>query len=326
MITDFSEPGGVFPSDNFLSNEAGYQEVIPALLKTLKPGGAYFGVGPEQNFTYIVALQPKIAFIIDIRRQNMLEHLFYKALMETSADRVEFLSRLFSRPRIDSTANSTPEMFFRAYKLSHPIPSFFETNIRRVVEYLEKQKGFKLSDQDKAGIRYVAQAFFKSGPNLSYTFTRGYGDSRRMPSYSDLMTESDGVSRNWNFLATEDQFQAIRAMQKNNLIVPLVGDFAGPKAIRSVAQYVQEHASTVRAFYTSNVEQYLFQDNASWKRFYDNVAFLPTDSTSTFIRYVLEAERYGRYRTSLISTMTSTMNAYRGGGIQQYYDIVKLSR
>jgi len=325
-ITDFSEPGGVFPSENFLSNESGYQEVIPALLKTVKPGGTYIGVGPEQNFTYIVALQPKIAFIIDIRRQNMLEHLFYKALMETSTDRAEFLSRLFARPAVHSMANSTAEALFRACKLGHPISSLFETNIRHVVEYLEKQKGFTLSDQDKAGIRHVAQAFFKSGPNLSYTFTGGYGDSRRMPSYSDLMTESDGVSRNWNFLATEDQFQAIQRMQRSNLIVPLVGDFAGPKAIRSVAQYVQEHGSTVRAFYTSNVEQYLSQDSKNWKRFYDNVAFLPTDSTSTFIRYVVEADRYDRARTSLTSTMTSTINAYRGGAIQQYYDIVRLSR
>ena len=325
-ITEFSEPGGVFPSENFLSNESGYQEVIPALLKTVKPGGTYIGVGPEQNFTYIVALQPKIAFIIDIRRQNMLEHLFYKALMETSTDRAEFLSRLFARPGVRLTANSTPDAVFRAYKSGRPLRALFETNIRRVVDFLVSEKGFKLSDQDKAGIRQVAQAFFKSGPNLNYTFTGGYGDSRRMPSYSDLMTESDGVSRNWNFLATEDQFQAIQRMQKCNLIVPLVGDFAGPKAIRSIARYVQEHRSTVRIFYTSNVEQYLFQDNDKWKRFYESVLFLPTDSTSTFIRYVLEAERYGRARTSLTSIMTSTMNAYRGGGIQQYYDIVRLSR
>src|SRR5262249_56964435 len=102
---------------------------------------------------------------------------------------------------------------------------FFETNIRRVVEYLENEKGFRLSGQDKAGIRRVAQAFFKSGPDLSYSFIGGYSDSRRMPSYSDLMTESDGVSRNWNFLATEDQFREIRRMQTSNLIVPLVGDF-----------------------------------------------------------------------------------------------------
>src|SRR5262245_35854814 len=81
MVTDFSEPGGYFRSENLLSNESAYQTVIPALRKTLSSGGVYLGVGPEQNFTYIVALEPKMAFVVDIRRQNMLEHLLYKALM-----------------------------------------------------------------------------------------------------------------------------------------------------------------------------------------------------------------------------------------------------
>jgi hypothetical protein len=326
MITDFSESGGYFPSDNFLSNESGYQNVIPALVKTLKPGGVYIGVGPEQNFTYIVALQPKIAFIIDIRRQNMIEHLFYKALMETSADRAEFLSRLFARPGAESAANSTPEALFRACKSRRRVAAFFETNITRVVEYLENQKGFNLSDEDKAAIRHVAQAFFESGPDLSYSFIGGYGNFKRMPSYADLVMESDGVSRNWNFLATEEQFQAIQRMQKSNLVVPLVGDFAGPKAIRSVAQYVQEHGSTVHAFYTSNVEQYLLQDGGNWRQFYDNVAFLPTDATSSFIRYVVNGWRSGRQGASLTSTVDSIMAAYRYGQIQGYYDVVSRSR
>ena len=63
-----------------------------------RPASAYVGVGPDQNFTYIAALKPRIAFIVDIRRQNMLLHLMYKALIEMSPTREEFLSRLFSRP------------------------------------------------------------------------------------------------------------------------------------------------------------------------------------------------------------------------------------
>jgi hypothetical protein len=326
MVTDFSEPESYFPSDNFLSNESGYQDVIPALLKTLKPGGAYIGVGPEQNFTYIAVLQPKIAFIIDIRRQNMLEHLFYKALMETSADRTEFLSRLFARPGVEAPPNSTPEVLFSACRLSRPSPSFFETNVRHILKYLREQKGFKLTDRDEAGIRHVAEAFFKSGPELRYTFIGGYGDKRRWPSYAELMTESDGVSRNWNFLATEDQFRLIQRFQKDNLIVPLVGDFAGAKTIRSVARYVGQQGSTVRIFYTSNVEQYLFQDKERWKRFYDNLLLLPADSTSVLIRYVLDGPEYGRPRTSLTSRVWSMMNAYRGGRIQDYYEVVNLSQ
>jgi hypothetical protein len=327
MVVDFSEDSGVFPSENFLSNESGYQRVIPALLKTVKPGGVYIGVGPEQNFTYIVALRPKIAFIIDIRRQNTLEHLFYKALMETSAGRAEFLSRLFGRPtRMAPPIDSTSEELFRVCDTSLPNREFFEANVAHILEYLKNEKGLKLSGEDAVGIRHVAQTFFRSGPGLTYAFTGGYGDSRKMPSYADLMTESDGVARNWNFLASEDQFRAIQAMEKNNLIVPLVRDFAGDKAIRSVARYVQDHGSRVRAFYTSNVEQYLFHDNKKWKRFYNNVLVLPTDSTSSFIQYVLDSRAYDRQQTSLISRIDRTKNAYRLGLLQSYYDLVKLSQ
>src|SRR5262245_52963816 len=97
MVTDFSEPGDFFLNGNVVSNEDDYQAVLPALSKTVKQGGVYLGVGPEQNFTYIAATQPSIAFIVDIRRQNMLAHLLYKALFELSSNRVDFISRLFSR-------------------------------------------------------------------------------------------------------------------------------------------------------------------------------------------------------------------------------------
>src|SRR6185369_10669602 len=97
MIVELSEPGGTYPYENFVSNEVTLQDVIPALKVTTKPGGTYIGVGPEQNFTYISALQSKLAFVIDIRRQNMLELLMYKALFELSSDRADFVGKLFSR-------------------------------------------------------------------------------------------------------------------------------------------------------------------------------------------------------------------------------------
>ena len=84
MIVDLSEPGGTYPYENFVSNELQYQDVIPALKATTKPGGVYIGVGPEQNFTYASVLQSKLAFVIDIRRQNMLELLMYNALFDMS--------------------------------------------------------------------------------------------------------------------------------------------------------------------------------------------------------------------------------------------------
>jgi len=70
-----------------LSNELAFQYVIPELLEQAKQSRVYMGVGPEQNFTYMWALQSKMGFIIDIRRQNMLTILLHKALFEMSADR-----------------------------------------------------------------------------------------------------------------------------------------------------------------------------------------------------------------------------------------------
>jgi hypothetical protein len=328
MIADFSEAGGYFRSENLLSNETGYQQVIPILKNTVRTGGVYLGVGPEQNFTYMVGVAPKMAFIVDIRRQNMLEHLLYKALMELSADRAEFMSRLFSRQRPQSLSeNPSADALVEAYENAPSSEALFEANLRWVLDYLENEKGFALSPQDETGIRRVYTAFFESGPDLTYTFIGGYGGGfRGMPTYADLMTETDGRSRNWSFLADEDQYGMIRRLQKDNLIVPLVGDFAGPKAIRSVAAYLKEHNAVLSVFYTSNVEQYLFQDDENWKRFYSNVETLPVDSSSSFIRYVLNSWRFSRRSRSLLSPINDVVWAYNRGRIRSYYDVIGMSR
>ena len=70
LTVDLSEPNGSFQSENLVGNERPLQLVVPRL-KAMPRGGVYLGVAPDQNFTYIVALEPKIAFIVDIRRGNL---------------------------------------------------------------------------------------------------------------------------------------------------------------------------------------------------------------------------------------------------------------
>jgi hypothetical protein len=190
MVTEFSEAGGSFRSDNFVSNETMYQWVIPELLRTTKPGGVYLGVGPDQNFTYIVALKPKISFIFDIRRQNMLTHLMYKAVFEQSTDRADFLARLFSRPRppkIDTAM--TANALFAAFGASPPDSVAFRRNIASIRDRLIKHHGFKLSDDDVRTISYVYEAFVSAGPDLTYNFgprgMNGFGRGGCLP-YADL--------------------------------------------------------------------------------------------------------------------------------------------
>ena len=115
------KPNGNFRSDNLVSNEIRFQDVIPALVRNAKPGGIYIGVGPEQNFTYIASLRPRMAFIVDVRRGNVDLHLMYKALFELSADRADFVSRLLSRRRPEGlTQASTADQIFSAFSRRLP--------------------------------------------------------------------------------------------------------------------------------------------------------------------------------------------------------------
>ncbi len=332
LVTDFSEEGGAFLSDNFVSNERLFQHVLPDLRQHEVSGGAYLGVGPEQNFTYVVALKPKIAFIFDIRRQNMIQHLMYKALFELSTDRATFISLLFSRaqpPNLDKESSATE--LFDAFRGIAPDPEVYQQNLQAIKDRLIKDHGFKLTGEDEANLDYVFSAFFIGGPTLAYSRT---GPRGIMPSYEELMTQTDQQGERRSYLATEENFAAIRQFEINNLLVPLVGDFAGPTAIRAVSAYLKEHNTTVTAFYTSNVEQYLFRsEDSSWKRFYTNVSTLPVDERSVFIRAVVRT-RFGElspvpvirpgvsHLETALYPIADLIAAFKSEMIQNYYDIV----
>ena len=335
LITDYSEAGGFFRFDNFISNEALFQHVLGRLKETTKPGGVYLGVGPDQNFTYIVALRPRIAFIVDIRRQNMLEHLMYKALIELSADRADFLSRLFARQRPENIGpESTPEELFKAFRNVPAELDLFFANLDAIKTQLEERHGFKLSAEDEASIQYIFRAFYVGGPNLTYIgpVTPRFAVRNRMPSYADLMMQNDGEGQNHSYLSSEDNFGILKDLEQRNLIVPLIGDFAGPKTIRSVGTYLKQQNAVVTAFYLSNVEQYLFQQNDDWSRFYENVATLPLDSNARFIRSVFNGYAYnlranGYFRSdSLLASIPDLLEAFNAGKIETYYDVIRMSQ
>ena len=145
------------------------QHVIPELIKTVPSGRAYLGVGPEQNFTYIAALKPSIAFIVDIRRGNLNLHLLYKALFELSADRSEFVSRLFSKRRPDGlTATATPGEIFKGYWDIETGEALYKQNVEAIRNHLTKTHKLPLTADDLRGIETVYYAFYWYGPIIQY--------------------------------------------------------------------------------------------------------------------------------------------------------------
>jgi hypothetical protein len=130
------------------------------------------------------------------------------------------------------------------------------------------------------------------------------------------MTMDDGAGRQRSYLSSEQNFQYLKDLEARNLIVPVVGDFGGSRALRGVGRYARDNGVTVAAFYLSNVEQYLRQDG-KWDAFCANVASMPLDSTSTFIRSVRgggggarrgqpAAARFGMFTSSLGEMQSET--------------------
>jgi hypothetical protein len=231
-----------------------------------------------------------MGFIFDIRRQNAIEHLMYKALFEISPTRDGFVSHLFSIKSPDKVpATARANGLFLAFDGLKGDRTYYTQNLAAIENTLSKHK-FSLSSDDLKKVEYIYDVFFRAGPDIDYKFASSWPPGMApAPTYVQAMTHTDADKRAWSFLATEENYQFVREMQLKNLVIPIVGDFAGPKAVRAVSGYIKEHNGIVSAFYLSNVEVYLGEPRGSREKlqdFYQNAATLPADSTSLYIRFV----------------------------------------
>jgi len=273
-----SEPAGEFRhSDNLVSNEGLFAYNVQ-LLRSRR--GVYLGVGPEQNFSYIARLEPVMAFIIDIRQENRNLHLMYKALFESANDRADFLSLLFARARPRGLSPDTSVRDLFAIYASVASSSAQQNATARLVrERLLTTHRFPLSSDDLASIDRALSAFAADGPGIHYG--RSLPPTAAGPSYRTLMTATDARGQSRSYLATEDAFAFVKSLQMRNLIVPIVGDFAGPTTVRRVGDYVRDHGGVVSAFYGSNVQVYL--SNEQMAAFCANLSTLPSESDAWYI-------------------------------------------
>jgi hypothetical protein len=305
LETDISEPGGYFRiTDNYTSNEREVGELFTGLRERGVKGGVYLGVGPEQNLTYIAAIRPAMAFICDIRRQAVMQHLMFKAIFELSKDRADFISLLFSKPRPAGLDSTTPiQKMWEAYFTVSTDQGLSTKTYDRIVELLTKTHGFKFSEDESQQLREVFAAFSAFGPSITTrgSAVGGRGMGGNGMTFADLTGwATDGNGQPQSFLSTEDNFRTVKSLEDRNLVIPVSGDFGGPKAIRAIGAYLKAQGGVVSAFYVSNVEQYLFQDQKN-REFYANVATLPVNDMSVFIRPYSMRRGSGGAMTSLCS-------------------------
>ena len=284
QIAALSEPDGYFDTDNLISNERSYLEVLPDLDRRNLRGGAYIGVGPDQNFTYIAHIRPSIAFILDIRRDNLLLHLLFKAIFQQARTRVEYLALLFGRPvpaDLDSWRDSTiaqlTEYINRPRLESKSLDAM---HVR--LEGIVKDFGVPLSADDLATIDRFHGDFITSGLELQFHSTGRFPQSY-YPTYKDLLLETDGKGKQRNYLASEEAFQFVKSLQQRDRVIPVVGNVSGPSALVGIGRLLGEKGETLSAFYASNVEFYLSRQG-SYQRFVSNLGRVPHTNRSVVIR------------------------------------------
>jgi hypothetical protein len=154
-VNRLSEPGGYFPADNLVSNETSYLEVAETLADHFPQGGVYMGVGPDQNFNYISRLRPHWAFILDIRRQNMLQHLMFSALFTDSPDPYQFLcgssrGRARSRRRASALGDRVDA---GALDELQPQPAVLARTQAAVLKHIQTRLDFVLAEDDQRELR-----------------------------------------------------------------------------------------------------------------------------------------------------------------------------
>jgi hypothetical protein len=328
LIRDLSEPEGYFDTDNFISNEKGYLKVLPLFAKLGAAGGAYLGVGPDQNFSYIAELRPEIAVIIDIRRQNQIEHLFFKALFELSPSREISLQRLFGRRlpgATESRAQSSITSLMDEIEASEIDRDFARESLRDVDSrigawHLDLQPG------DLEKVEYTARAFIEGGPGLRF---RSYNrpSSSRYPTCRSLFQETDSAGRFVNYLASEERYQRIRALQLQNRIIPVVGNLAGKASLRRIADEIRARKLEISCFYLSNVEFYLFGDS-TWKDYVANMQNLPWSARAILIRSVSNnwrshpASLPDYYMTTILQRAAVFLENEKNGRHSSYWNVV----
>lgn len=323
-----SDRGGYFDTDNLISNEQSLLHPLSALSQRGIRGGVYIGVGPDQNFNYIARTAPRLAIIADIRRDNLLHHLLFKALFAASRNRSEFLALWLGRPvpapsarvaawPIDSLvawAGRTPSTIASADMALRAVRS-------RVMTY-----GIPLDSQDLATIARFHRAFIAEGIGLRFTST-GRAPREYYPTLGQLLAERDLTGQQTSYLASEQAYRVVQSLERRNLVIPVVGDLAGPRVLPALATLLRERDDRVSVLYTSNVEDYLIRAG-TFSTFVQHVRALPRTPNSVVIRswfggpgsHPLNVAGY--YTTQLVEPIDTFVRDPSVANVRRYGELV----
>lgn len=335
LHVELSGPGAYFDTDNLISNEDSYLHAVSELRDAGVAGGVYLGVGPDQNYSYIAVVQPSLALIVDIRRDNALVHLLFKVLFEMAEDRQDYLCLLFGRDCPDRSSRGWSVSALLDSVQGWPRAADEGALLHDSVRARLRGVGIALASEDLEAIAGFHGRYMADGPLLRFN-THGRAPNPYYPTYRRLLLETDRGGEPSSFVATEEAFRAVKSLHEANRIVPLVGDLGGSAALRAVARwleserpYLDDASARVSAFYVSNVEFYLMQQGG-FGRFMENLRRLPRRADAVIIRSYFNRMQRGHpssvpgyYSTQMVRPIEPLLEAYDAGRVRTYGALIR---
>jgi hypothetical protein len=320
-----SEEGGYFDTDNLISNETAYVQVVDRLEPL---GGAYLGVGPQQNFSYIARLRPRWAFIVDIRRENMFQHLLFNAIFAQAQTPYQYLCWLFSKPigRKNEVPLGAPlEEIVAAVEKGKASKEVCEKNFDVLLNYIENELEIELSAGDRDILHANYTSFFREQLDIRF-HSHNRPPMPHHPTLRGLLLARSEDGAPAHFLASPEGYTYLRQLAASGRLVPVVGDFAGSHTLRAIGDFLEERGETVSAFYVSNVEFYLMRTER-FGAYVDNVRSLPLNGNSLFIRAYFDyghahpARLPGHRSTVVLQRIRNFLGLYDARAYRSYWDV-----
>jgi hypothetical protein len=269
-----------------------------------------------------------MAIMIDVRRDNLLQHLMYKAIFARSRNRVEYLCRLFGKPipKTKGWEQRTVKELAEYIDGTPSDPKLFDKTLAQIRRDVSKY-GIPVSNTDLETLASIHRAFYSSGLDIRYS-SHHRPPRAIYPTYRDLLLERDLTGQMQNYFNSEDDFQFLKKLQDQDLIVPVVGDLSGPQSVKAIGKYVTDLKEKVSVFYVSNVEFYLARQG-TFDKFIENLKTLPIDNRSMIIRSYFnyyapphpQAER-DHFSTQLLQRLEDLIKQCDSGECDSYNDIV----
>lgn len=311
-------PPSNYTLDCFVTNESAYNEVLARCRPAGGTTGAYLGVGPDQNFTYIGAYRPRLAIVVDARMDNLIEHLMFKVIFERAEDPLQYLALLFGRSGSRSAGrpvpDGSPEALVEEFER---LPSSNRTyGANRAWLRAELGRRWPLTDEHHRRVDHLYAEFHRRQLDITNVDAATRANLNEIPCLRDIILARNSRGVNLHFLTDRERYRYVRRLQRADRVIPMLGNLTSTPSIDRVDAILRQAGERLATLYLSNVEEHVLRrytiedgrltgyanpegllsgpDGVAYDALLANLARLPTLDDAVLVRFFFPGTHAGR--------------------------------